>query len=75
MTESERAKSLRRRYGNRMAEAPRRRGPGGPGRGPGGPRGGGQPKNMRPTIGRLMKYLEQDRLKLALAFVCEAHWD
>ena len=70
MTESERAKSLRRRYGNRMAEAPRRRGPGGPGRGPGGPRGGGQPKNMRPTIGRLMKYLEQDRLKLALAFVC-----
>ena len=25
---------------------------------------------MRPTIGRLMKYLEQDRLKLALAFVC-----
>ena len=27
MTESERAKSLRRRYGNRMAEAPRRRGP------------------------------------------------
>ena len=70
MTESERAKSLRRRYGNRMAEARRRRGPGGPGRGPGGPRGGGQPKNMRPTIGRLMKYLEQDRLKLALAFVC-----
>lgn len=70
MTESERAKSLRRRYGNRMAEAPRRRGPGGPGRGPGGPRGGGQPKNMRPTIGRLMKYLEQERLKLALAFVC-----
>ena len=70
MTESERAKSLRRRYGNRMAEAPRRRGPGGPGRGLGGPRGGGQPKNMRPTIGRLMKYLEQDRLKLALAFVC-----
>ena len=70
MTESERAKSLRRRYGNRMAEAPRRHGPGGPGRGPGGPRGGGQPKNMRPTIGRLMKYLEQDRLKLALAFVC-----
>lgn len=74
MTRAEREKSLKQRYGNRMASAPmRRHGPGGPGRGPGrgpGPRGGGRPKNSKETVKRLLNYLEQDRLMLAIAFVC-----
>ncbi len=73
MTESERAKSLRRRYGTLKAMTPKGPGGPGPGHGPGrhaGARGGGQPKNMRATVKRLMQYLEKDRLKLGLAFVC-----
>ena len=74
MLRAEREKSLRRRYGGRMAEAPKRHGPG-PG-GPGGPRGGamakggGQPKNSGAVIRRLMKYLEQDRVNMTIAFIC-----
>ena len=55
MTTAEREKSLKQRYGNRMASAPGRgMGPGrGPGRGPGGPggpRGGGRPKHSKETM-------------------------
>jgi len=79
MTRAEREKSLKQRYGNRMASAPMRGpGPGGPGRGPGrGPGGpgrgmgpGGKPKNSKQTVKRLLKYLEQDRLMLVIAFIC-----
>ena len=74
MTRAEREQSLKQRYGNRMASTQKRGpGPGGPGRGPGrGPaaRGGGKPKNSKETIKRLLKYLEQDRLMLAIAFIC-----
>ena len=74
MTRAEREQSLKQRYGNRMASTQKRGpGPGGPGRGPGrGPaaRGGGKPKNSKETIKRLLKYLEQDRLMLVIAFVC-----
>ena len=81
MTTAEREKSLKQRYGNRMASAPGRgpggpggpgRGPGGPGRGPGGPgpRGGGRPKNSKETIKRLLSYLEHDKYKMIIAFIC-----
>ena len=79
MTREEREKSLKQRYGNRMASAPMRGpGSGGPGRGPGRGHGGpgrtmgpvGKPKNSKQTIKRLLKYLEQDRLMLVIAFVC-----
>ena len=69
---AEREKSLRRRYGSRTSpEAcpwawPR---PGGP-RGGGNARGGGQPREMKAVLKRLMAYLEQDRLKMGLAFFC-----
>ena len=71
MTTAEREKSLKQRYGNRMASAPGR-GPGGPGRGPGGPgpRGGGRPKNSKETIKRLLSYLEHDKYKMIIAFIC-----
>ena len=79
MTREEREKSLKQRYGNRMASAPMRGpGSGGPGRGPGRGHGGpgrtmgpvGKPKNSKQTVKRLLKYLEQDRLMLVIAFVC-----
>lgn len=74
MTTAEREKSLKQRYGNRMASAPGGGpgGPGGPGRGPGGPgpRGGGRPKNSKETILRLLSYLEQDKYKLVIALIC-----
>ncbi len=73
MNRSEREKSLKRRYGSRVAPVRRGGGPGGPG-GPGRhgamARGGGLPKNSSVTVRRLMSYLEQDRLKMALAFLC-----
>ena len=31
---------------------------------------GGKPKNTKETLKRLLKYLEQDRLKLILVFCC-----
>lgn len=72
MTEK-RIASLKRRYGNRIADAPRKHGPGpgpgGPGRGPGA-RGGGRPKQSREAVGRLLSYLEKDRLGMILAFFC-----
>ena len=66
MTTAEREKSLKQRYGNRMANAPGR----GPGRGHGGPRGGGRPKNSKQTILRLLAYIEQDKYKMILAYIC-----
>lgn len=76
MNRSEREKSLKRRYGSRVAQVRRGGSPGGPG-GPGGPgrhgamaRGGGLPKNSAVTIRRLLSYLEQDRFKMGLAFFC-----
>ena len=70
MTTAEREQSLRRRYGNRIAKAPAKKGPG-PGHGPGGPRmKGGQPKNSKETIRRLLSYVEQDRVMMGFAFFC-----
>ncbi len=69
MTTAEREKSLKQRYGNRTANI-QGRGPGGPGRGPGGARGGGRPKNSKQTIMRLLSYIEQDKYKLILAYIC-----
>ena len=69
---AEREKSLRRRYGSRTAQRPvhgHGPGPGGP-RGGGNARGGGQPREMKAVLKRLMAYLEQDRLKMGLAFFC-----
>ena len=69
---AEREKSLRRRYGSRTAQRPvhgHGPGPGGP-RGGGYARGGGQPREMKAVLKRLMAYLEQDRLKMGLAFFC-----
>lgn len=69
---AEREKSLRRRYGGRTAQAPKN----GPGHGPGGPRGGGhargggQPREIKAVLKRLMAYLEQDRMNMGLAFFC-----
>ncbi len=61
--------SLKRRYGNRIAEAPKKKH--GPGHGPGpGPRGGGKPKNSSETVRRLMSYLEKDRFWMGIAFLC-----
>lgn len=61
--------SLKRRYGNRIAEAPKKKH--GPGHGPGpGPRGGGKPKNSSETVRRLMSYLERDRFWMGVAFLC-----
>lgn len=73
MTEK-RIASLKRRYGGRIAEAPKKRGPGpggpgDPGRGPG-PRGGGKPKQTKEAVKRLMSYLEKDRLGMLMAFFC-----
>ena len=59
--------SLKRRYGNRIAEAPKKKH--GPGPGPG-PRGGGKPKNSAETVRRLMSYLEKDRYWMGIAFLC-----
>ena len=69
---AEQEKSLRRRYGSRTAQRPvhgHGPGPGGP-RGGGNARGGGQPREMKAVLKRLMAYLEQDRLKMGLAFFC-----
>lgn len=69
---AEREKSLRRRYGGRTAQALKN----GPGHGPGGPRGGGhargggQPREIKAVLKRLMAYLEQDRMNMGLAFFC-----
>lgn len=79
MDREKRRESLKRRYGNRAASGGMGRGPGrGPG-GPGGPgfgprrqraRMGGKPKDSAQTIRRLMQYINEDRGKIAAAFIC-----
>ncbi|MCI7261985.1 MAG: ABC transporter ATP-binding protein/permease [Clostridiaceae bacterium] len=69
MMDERRIASLKRRYGNRIAEAPKKKH--GPGHGPGpGPRGGGKPKNSAETVRRLLSYLEKDRYWMGIAFLC-----
>lgn len=82
MDREQRRESLKRRYGNRTASAgmgpgPGRPGPGGPG--PGGPGFGprrqrvkmsGKPKDSAQTIRRLMQYINEDKPKIAAAFIC-----
>lgn len=72
MDTEKRRQSLKRRYGNRTASVPVRKGPG-PG-GPGGHRRMGgpkrMPKNAKQTVGRLMHYLDEDKGKMILAFFC-----
>ena len=65
ITRAEREKSLKRRYGNRVAAAARRRGPG-----PMRPAGGGRPKDGIATMRRLLAYLKEDKLRMCLAFFC-----
>lgn len=67
MMDERRIASLKRRYGNRIAEAPKKKH--GPGPGPG-PRGGGKPKNSAETVRRLLSYLEKDRYWMGIAFLC-----
>ena len=67
MIDERRINSLKRRYGNRIASAPKKRH--GPGRAAAA-KGGGMPKNSRDTVKRLMAYLEKDRLGMAAAFFC-----
>ncbi len=76
MNRKERLEHLKKRYG-RKSEAGHfgGLGPGRPGLGVGGPeRGrhpkGGHPKHSMGTICRLLGYLEGDKLKLFLAFIC-----
>ena len=69
MTRKERAESLKKRYGNRVASTPKRMGPG--------PRQNhgmkkGTPSNTKASVKRLLQYLEQDKLKVffALSLCC-----
>lgn len=66
--------SLQKRY-NKAASMESGRMPGGPGRGPGGPgqrgRGpGGKPKNTKKTIGRLLGYVAEYKLRLVFVLLC-----
>lgn len=79
MDREKRRESLKRRYGNRAADTGRMGGPHGPGprgHGPGfGPgrnraKMGGRPKDSAQTIRRLMQYVNQDREKIIVAFIC-----
>lgn len=77
-----RRESLKRRYGNRVASSGMGGGPGGHGPGgPGGPRPGfgprrqrvkmgGKPKDSAQTVRRLMQYVNEDKVKIAAAFIC-----
>ncbi len=81
MDREKRRESLKRRYGNRASSAgmggpgggrPGGHGPGGPGVGPGRQRVrmGGKPKDSAQTIHRLMQYINEDKAKIAVAFIC-----
>ena len=81
MDREKRRESLKRRYGNRASSAgmggpgggrPSGHGPGGPGVGPGRQRVrmGGKPKDSAQTIRRLMQYINEDKAKIAVAFIC-----
>lgn len=67
-----RKERLVKKYASTAAEQPKNRMPG-PGGGPGRGRNmgpGGKPKNTGETLKRLFQYLEKDRWKLILVFVC-----
>lgn len=67
MMDEKRIESLKRRYGNRVADAPRRKhGPGAIAEAPRGKKN----KASRATVGRLLSYLEKDRTWLIAAFIC-----
>lgn len=81
MDREKRRESLKRRYGNRASSAgmggpgggrPGGHGPGGPGVGPGRQRVrmGGKPKDSAQTIRHLMQYINEDKAKIAVAFIC-----
>ncbi len=68
--EENKLRDLKYRYESKSDSAqapPRRMGPGGR---HGGARGGGKPRDSRRSVVRLLRYLEEDRAKMALAFVC-----
>lgn len=66
MMDQRRIESLKRRYGNRVADAPRKKH--GPGRMAA--KGGGKPQNSKETVKRLLSYLEKDRMWMIVAFAC-----
>lgn len=66
MMDQRRIESLKRRYGNRVADAPRKKH--GPGRMAA--KGGGKPQNSRETVKRLLSYLEKDKMWMIAAFAC-----
>lgn len=68
MDRRQRQESLKRRYGGYVAPLPKS--PGGrPGRSAV-PSGTGRPENQKETIRRLFSYLQEDRQKMAAAFIC-----
>ena len=66
MMDQRRVESLKRRYGNRVADAPKKKH--GPGRMAA--KGGGKPQNSKETVKRLLSYLEKDRMWMIVAFAC-----
>ena len=62
---------LQKQYNSGSKHESLRGGPGS-GHGPGGPRGrlGGKPKNLKKTVKRILSYLKEYRLRLALVFLC-----
>ena len=66
MMDQNRIESLKRRYGNRVADSPKKKH--GPGRMAA--RGGGKPKNSKETVKRLLSYLEKDKMWMGAAFLC-----
>lgn len=74
MYQKQRMDSLKRRYGRHTSQKAAARGAmGGPGHGPGRhmpAAGGGRPKETRETIRRLLAYLNEDKMKMGLAFIC-----
>ncbi|MBS5604138.1 MAG: ABC transporter ATP-binding protein [Enterocloster asparagiformis] len=69
--QEDKLRDLKYRYESKSSgapAAPRRMGPGGR-HGRGLP-GGGKPKDSRRTVVRLLRYLEEDKAKMVLAFVC-----
>ena len=69
--QEDKLRDLKYRYESKSSgapAAPRRMGPGGR-HGRGLP-GGGKPQDSRRTVVRLLRYLEEDKAKMALAFVC-----
>lgn len=64
----QRIASLKRRYGNRIAAAPKKQPGGGPGRRASADRR--KPKQTKETVIRLLRYLKEDRLAIAVSFLC-----